>query len=81
MTTYISDHLPQLIIVENLLKDIIERNDDQIEYRDYKNFNTEAFKRDIDEIKWSLATGNTGVYFGFETFLRPIGKLLTNIPL
>ena len=22
-----------------------------------KTFNTEAFKRDIDEIKWSLATG------------------------
>ena len=39
LTTYISDHLPQFIIIENLLENI-ERNDDQTEFRDYKNFNT-----------------------------------------
>ena len=49
LTTYISDHLPQFIIVENLLENIIDRNDDQIEHRDYNNFNTDVFKRDIDE--------------------------------
>ena len=36
LTTYISDHLPQFIIIENLLENIIYRNDDQIEH--YKNF-------------------------------------------
>ena len=41
-TTFISDHLPQFIIVENLLEIIIDRNDDQIEHRDYKNFNTSS---------------------------------------
>ena len=38
LTTYISDHLPRFIIVENSLENIIDRNDDQIEFRNYKNF-------------------------------------------
>ena len=76
LTTYISDDLPQFIIIENLLENIIDRNDDQIELRDYKNFNTDAFKRDIDEIGWSLATGNTDVNLSFEIFLRLIGKII-----
>ena len=38
LTAYISDHLPQFIIVENPLENIIDRNDDQIEFRNYKNF-------------------------------------------
>ena len=59
--TYISNHLPRFIIVENLIENNIDRNDDQIEFRDYKKFNTYAFKRDIDEIDWSLVTGNTDV--------------------
>ena len=82
MTTYISDHLPQFIIVKNLLEKIIDRNDDQIEHRDYKNFYTDTFKRDIDEIDWSLAAGNTDVNLNFEIFLRPIGKILDkHVPL
>ena len=76
LTTYISDHLPQLIIVENLLENIIGRNDDQIEHRDYNNFNTDTFKGDIDEIDWPLTTGNTDVNLSFEIFLRLIGKIL-----
>ena len=35
-----------------------------------------AFKRDIDEINWSLATGNTDVNLSFEIFLRFIGKII-----
>ena len=76
LTTYISDDLPQFIIIENLLENIIDRNDDQIELRDYKNFNTDAFKRDIDEIDWPFAIGNTNVNLSFEIFLRLIGKIL-----
>ena len=76
MTTYIFGHLPQFIIVENLLENIIDRNDDQIEHRDYESFNSVAFKREIDEIAWSLATGNADVHLNFEIFLRLIGKIL-----
>ena len=76
MTTYISDHLLKFIIVENLLENIIDRNDDQIEHRDYESFNSVAFKREIDEIAWSLATGNTDVHLNFEIFLWLIGKIL-----
>ena len=61
---------------ENILENIIDRNDDQIEHRDYNNFNTDAFKRDIDEIDWPLATGNTDVNLSFEIFLRLIGNIL-----
>ena len=43
---------------------------------DYNNFNTDAFKRDIDEIDWSLATGNTDVNLISEIFLRFTGKIL-----
>ena len=76
MTTYISDHLPQFITVENLQENVIDRNDDQIEHRDYNNFTTDAFKRDIDKIDWSLATGNIDVNLSFEIFLRLIQKIL-----
>ena len=76
LTTYISHHLPQFIIVENLLENIIDRNDDQIEHRDYNNFNKDSFTRDIDEKDWSLATGNTNVNLNFEIFLRLIEKII-----
>ena len=38
LTAYISDHLPRFIIVENPLENVIDRNGDQIEFRNYKNF-------------------------------------------
>ena len=81
LTTCISDHLPQFIIVENLPENIIVSNDDQIEFRDYKNLNTYAFKIDTGEIDWSLATGNTDVNLSFEIFLRLIGKIIDKHPL
>ena len=76
LTTNISDHLPQFIIVENLLENIIDRKDYQTEHTDYQNFNTDVFKRDIDQIEWFLATGNTDVNLSFEIFLRLIEKTL-----
>ena len=82
LRTYISASLPQFIIVENLPENIIDRNDDQIQHRDYKNFNTDVFKRDIGEIDWSLATGNKDVNLNFEMFLKLIGKnFYKNVPL
>ena len=76
LTTNISDHLPQFIIVENLLENIIDRKDYQTEHRDYQNFNTDVFKREIDQIDWFLATGNTDLNLSFEIFLRHIEKTL-----
>ena len=70
LTNYISDHLPECIIVENLLDNIVDRNDNQIEHRDYKIFKTNAFKREIEETDCFLATENTDVNLGFEKFLR-----------
>ena len=35
----------------------------------------------IDEICWSLATGNTDINLGFETILRLLEKILKNMPL
>ena len=62
-TLNLSSHL---IVKTNNLD---QMNDDQVENRDYKNFNTDAFKRDIDEIDWSLATGSVDVNLDFELFL------------
>ena len=82
LRTYISESLSQFIIVENLPENIIDRNDDQIQHRDHKNFNTDVFKRDKSEIDWSLATGNKDVNLNFEMFLRLIGKnFYKNVPL
>ena len=39
LITYIFDHFPQFMTVENLLENTIGTEDDQIEHRDYKNFN------------------------------------------
>ena len=57
LTTYISDHLPPFIIVENLLENIIDRNDYQIEHRDYNNFNIDAFKQWICLEQWPSGQG------------------------
>ena len=63
-TTFISDHLPQFIIVENLLEIIIDRNDDQIEHRDYKNFNTSSIVNGV------IGTISSQFIYLFFFFLR-----------
>ena len=42
----------------------------QTTYRDYKNFDIESFKIDIQGIEWTFATHNNDVDLGFEAFLR-----------
>ena len=37
--------------------------------RDYKHFNMDSFKIDIQGIYWTFATQNNDVYLGFEAFL------------
>ena len=75
ITTYISDHLPQFLIIENLKQPSFNQNP-PISFRDYKNFNEEAFKTELRELDWSFVTENNDINLGFETFLRFINKTL-----
>ena len=68
ITTYISDHLPQILIIENLKQPSLKQNL-PISFRDYKNFNKEAFKTEC-EPDWSFVIENNDINLAFETFLR-----------
>ena len=41
-------------------------------YRDYKNFDMESFKIDLQGIDWKFAIHNNDVDLGFEVFLRSV---------
>ena len=69
ITTYISDHLPQFLIIENLKQPSFKQNP-PISFWDYKNFNKETFKTELSELDWSIVTANN------ETFLCFINKTL-----
>ena len=75
ITTYISDHLPQFLIIENLKLPSFKQNA-PISFRDYKNFNEEAFKAELRELDWSFVTENNDTNLGFDPFLRFINKTL-----
>ena len=75
ITTYISDHLPQFLIIENLKQPSFNQNP-PISFRDYNNFNEEAFKTELRELDWSFVTENNGISLEFETFFRFINKNL-----
>ena len=47
ITTSISDHLPQFIIIENGIGDKPANQTGKTTYRDYKNFNMDFFKIDL----------------------------------
>ena len=69
ITTYISGHLPQFLIIENLKQPSFKQNP-PISFWDYKNFNKETFKTELSELDWSIVTANN------ETFLCFINKTL-----
>ena len=75
ITTYISDHLPQFLIIEDL-KQIPNKEIPTISFRDYKNFSDDAFKAEISDLDWSLVTENSEVNLGFETFVRLVNRIL-----
>ena len=50
ITSFISDHLPQYIIFENFKENNITKNDNQTAFRDFKNFNMDAFERGLSVI-------------------------------
>ena len=44
ITSFISDHLPKLIIFENFKENSITKKSSQTVFRDFKNFNMDAFE-------------------------------------
>ena len=74
ITTYISDHLPQFLIIENLKQPSFKQNP-PISFRDCKNFNEEAFKTELCELDWSFVTENNNINLSFETFLHFINRI------
>ena len=76
ITTSISDHLPQFIVLDSLLGTSTYVDSSHILYGSFKNFNEENFSNDIDEINWTFATENNNINLEFETLLRLIDKTL-----
>ena len=75
ITTYISDHLPQFLIIEDL-KQTPNKEIPTISFRNYKNFSDDAFKDELRELDWSLVTENSEVNLGFNTFVRLVNRIL-----
>lgn len=50
LTACISDHLSNFIKTENILGNDFVKSNDSIAYKDYKNFNINSFKTDIDAV-------------------------------
>ena len=76
ITTSVSDHLPQFLIIENFKGQTYKMKIPKVAIRDYKNFNSESFQSDIKEIDWSLATENNDVDLDFETFFKLFSRTL-----
>ena len=76
ITTSVSDHLPQFLIIENFKDHTYKIKNPKAIIWDYKNFNSEYFQSNIKEIDWSLATENDDVDLGFETFFNRFSKTL-----
>ena len=74
ITTYISDHFPQFLIIENCQQPFFKQNS-SIAFIDYKNFDKETFKTELCELDCSLVTENH-INLGFETILRFINRIL-----
>ena len=80
ITTSISDHLPQFIVLDSLLGTSTDEDSSQIFYRSFKHFNEENFSNDNNEINWTFPTENSNINLGFETLLRLIGKTRQAFP-
>ena len=68
ITTSISDHLPEFIILEDFKGSNTKREQINTTYRAFRCFNIDSFKMDLQEINWNFATENSDVDLGFETF-------------
>ena len=81
ITTSVSDHLPQFLIIENFKGQRYKIKNPKVTIRDYKNFSSESFPSNIKEIDWSLATESNDVDLGFETFFKLFTRTLDKHPL
>ena len=75
ITTSASDHLPQILIIENFKDQTYKIKDPKVTVQDYKNVNSESFQSNIKETDRSLATENNDVDLRFEiSFSRTLDK-------
>ena len=65
-----SDHLSHFSIIVNSKGDNRANKTAKATYRNYKNFDMESFRIDLQRIDWTFATRNNDVNLGFEAFLR-----------
>ena len=78
ITTSISGHLPQFIVLDSIFDTSTDKGSSQIFYGSFKNFNQENLSIDINGINWTFATENNDINLGFETFLRLIDEAIDN---
>ena len=74
LTTQISDHLPQFLILKNFHRKYTN-NSQVVHERSYKCYNEDEFKKDLN-VNWDETFNNTNADFSFDTFLSIINKLL-----
>ena len=75
LTTQISDHLPQFLILKNFHRKYTNKS--QIVYkRSYRFYNEDEFKKDLLNVNWDETFKNTNADASFDTFLSIINKLL-----
>ena len=75
LTTQISDHLPQFLILKNFHGKYTYKS--QVVYkRSYKFYNEDEFKKDLLNVNWDETFNNTNADASFDTFLFIINKLL-----
>ena len=75
LTTSISDHLPQVIILENLRNFDFTRKINST-YRNLKNSDKKCFSEELKSIDWSLATKNNDLDLSFRIFFHLFNKAL-----
>ena len=70
ITTSTSDHLPQFIILENFKGSNLKREQISTTYRDFRYFNINSLKRDLQEINWNMPTWVLKLFSNFS--MKPL---------
>ena len=84
ISTSISDHLPQFLLIPNLnIKDLLPKKHNLFK-RDMSNFNKDDFILDLLEIDWNhtLQINNNDTNFSFNNFYQKVNGIIDNhLPL
>ena len=78
ITTSISDHLPQFLLIPNInIKDLLPKKHNLFK-SDMKNFNKEDFILDLLEVDWdqTLQINNNDPNFSFENFYQKVNGII-----